>query len=231
MPTGATATAVVARVVDGDTLRLGDRALLRVIGIDTPELGRDGRPAQPLAVAARNALVQLVPAGTRIRVAGGTSPRDRYGRRLGHVLLEDGRNIAEVLIGQGLGTALIVPPDTALAACYRRVEAAARAARRGVWSLPDYAPAAAGGLGAGARGFHRVHGRVTRTDSARSSVWIEIDGVLSVRIARTDLQDFPAGFLQSVQHREVMARGYVYRAGKQLRLRVRHPLDLLVIDE
>ena len=52
----------VAKVVDGDTLRLVDGRSVRLIGINTPELGRDGRKAEPFAVAAQRRLRALVEA-------------------------------------------------------------------------------------------------------------------------------------------------------------------------
>ncbi|MHB8822818.1 MAG: thermonuclease family protein, partial [Pseudomonadaceae bacterium] len=44
----------VAQVIDGDTLRLTDGRSVRLIGLNTPELGRKGRAAEPLADAARS---------------------------------------------------------------------------------------------------------------------------------------------------------------------------------
>ena len=44
---------VVARCFDGDTLKLTDRRVVRLAGIDTPELGRDNRKPQFYAREAR----------------------------------------------------------------------------------------------------------------------------------------------------------------------------------
>src|SRR3569623_1784992 len=49
------AEVTVDRVYDGDTVRLNDGRHLRLIGLDTPELGRDGAADQPLAAGARAA--------------------------------------------------------------------------------------------------------------------------------------------------------------------------------
>ena len=39
----------VARVIDGDTLRLAGGDSLRLVGVNTSEIGRDGEPDEPLA--------------------------------------------------------------------------------------------------------------------------------------------------------------------------------------
>ena len=59
MPDGLTSVAV-QRVVDGDTLRLSDGRSVRMIGLNTPELGKQGRSDEPFAVAARKRLETLV---------------------------------------------------------------------------------------------------------------------------------------------------------------------------
>lgn len=50
----------VRQVVDGDTLRLVDGRSVRLIGINTPEVGRKGRSSEPYAEAARRRLQALV---------------------------------------------------------------------------------------------------------------------------------------------------------------------------
>ncbi len=53
-------TARVEWVYDGDTIRLADGRKLRLIGIDTPELGRKDTPAQPYSRKASNKLTKLL---------------------------------------------------------------------------------------------------------------------------------------------------------------------------
>ena len=50
----------VRQVIDGDTLILADETRLRLIGLDAPELGREGRPDKPWARTARQRLASLV---------------------------------------------------------------------------------------------------------------------------------------------------------------------------
>jgi endonuclease YncB( thermonuclease family) len=54
--------AVVAGVIDGDTLRLREDTVMRLIGINAAELARDGRAAETLAAASRRLLRRHLPA-------------------------------------------------------------------------------------------------------------------------------------------------------------------------
>src|SRR5690554_1461310 len=74
------------RVIDGDTLDLADGRRVRLIGINAPEMGRDGQPSEPYAQAARRELQRLV-SGSELRMIIGEQPQDRYGRTLGHLMM------------------------------------------------------------------------------------------------------------------------------------------------
>ena len=124
----------VAKVHDGDTLRLEDGRLVRLIGIDTPELGRDGKPDKPFAREAKTALQQLVESGgRRILLRPGIDPLDRYKRTLGHAYTPDGRSLSAALLRQGVGYQAMVAPNLTHLECYREAEREARKASRGLW--------------------------------------------------------------------------------------------------
>jgi endonuclease YncB( thermonuclease family) len=71
-------TVLVARVVDGDTLELGNGETVRLVGIDTPEVGQCGYDR------ASAALARLV-LGQQVRLSRSGEDRDRYGRLLRYV--------------------------------------------------------------------------------------------------------------------------------------------------
>jgi endonuclease YncB( thermonuclease family) len=87
-PTGATASGwVVTNVVDGDTVDVrgpdGREERVRVVGIDTPERGQCG------FAEASDALADLVLGQNVELVAGAQDDRDRYGRLLRYVDVDD----------------------------------------------------------------------------------------------------------------------------------------------
>lgn len=87
------------RVHDGDTIRIGGERI-RIIGLDTPEIGSRARCAaeQQGAVAARAELERMF---FRAKVTIRRDGTDRYGRTLAYVYA-DGKNVARELISMGL---------------------------------------------------------------------------------------------------------------------------------
>ncbi len=130
------ADGAAVRVMDGDSLRMGETEI-RIAGIDAPELrqnctGADGRP-WPCGEAARAALERLV------RTPGLVCERhatDRYGRSLAHCRTEAG-DIGAAMAAEGLA---LGARDPRFAEPTREMEAA-RAARRGVWQGAHQHPA------------------------------------------------------------------------------------------
>jgi micrococcal nuclease len=128
------ATALVTRVVDGDTIeaRIGDEVEdVRYIGVDTPETVRPGEPVQcfgPRASAFNHRLVE----GRRVRLVFGVERRDAYGRLLAYVYLGR-RFVNAMLVRRGLARSLTIPPNDRFASMLRRLELRAARAGRGLW--------------------------------------------------------------------------------------------------
>jgi micrococcal nuclease len=139
----ATATATTAarllRVVDGDTVRVrthGHDQPVRLIGIDTPETHRPGRSVEcggPQATAHLKAL--LVP-GERVKLVADRTQdaRDRYHRRLAYLLAGRGRDVGQAQLQAGWATVYLYHHPFARVRRYRRAQARAHAARRGIYA-------------------------------------------------------------------------------------------------
>lgn len=222
--------AQVAYAHDGDTVRLEDGRPLRLIGIDTPELGRDGAADQPYAVAARDALRRLLVDDPTMKLRFDATRHDVHGRLLAHAFLADGTSISAWLLRHGYATLLVVPPDTWNVDCYAAAERQARAAHTGIWSLAAYQPVPATELPATARGYHLIEGRVMHVGRSARSVWIDLAGGVAARIAKADWGYFASVPLTSLIHRTVTVRGWVYSYRDQLQLRLRYPTDLEITE-
>jgi micrococcal nuclease len=127
----------VIRIVDGDTvevdLRRG-RETVRYIGVDTPETVKPGTYVECYGRTASAANRRLV-LGRTVRLRVGVDPRDRYGRLLAYVYrTSDGLLVNEALVRGGYARTLTIPPNDAFASRFARVERAASAAGRGLWS-------------------------------------------------------------------------------------------------
>jgi micrococcal nuclease len=132
---GRTVSAVVERVVDGDTIVLRGGERIRYIGVDTPESVKPGTPVQCFAKAASRENERLVE-GRRVRLTYDVERRDRYGRTLAYVHRDDGSGLfvnAELVRG-GYAVPLSIAPNVAHAGEFRRLARAARRAGRGLWS-------------------------------------------------------------------------------------------------
>ena len=130
----ASVTAIVARVVDGDTVEIefdGRREDLRLIGVDTPETVKPGTPVQCFGPRASSFTHRQLE-GRRVRVDFGVERRDVYGRLLGYLRL-DGGMFNATLVRRGLARSLTIPPNDRHAALFRRLELAAARAGRGLW--------------------------------------------------------------------------------------------------
>jgi endonuclease YncB( thermonuclease family) len=86
-------------LIDGDTGRDNGKKW-RLISIDAPELAEpECENEHRLAVASRDRLQELLSGGYRIRPNGHDDPN---GRALVDILLDDGRDVGRILIGEGL---------------------------------------------------------------------------------------------------------------------------------
>lgn len=226
------ARAEVVQVIDGDTVRLADRRLLRLIGIDTPELGRDGRPDEPLAAQARERLAALLRAqGNRIGLRYDATRRDDYGRTLAHIYTADGQSLTAWLAAAGLGSLLLVPPNDWNYGCHLAAETLARDVRRGLWGLPAYRIRDAASLDLGDTGYRWVEGKVVGLGRGRDFWYLDLAGPVSLAIARRQAQTFAPGFDERLIGRRLRARGMLrphpdpdHRG--RLRMTLAHPAAL-----
>lgn len=122
-------TAQVIQVIDGDTITVEGGYRVRYIGIDTPEI----HPAlEAFGIEAWQANRKLVE-GKEVRLEQDISQKDKYGRLLRYVWVDDILVNAE-LVRQGLARAKAYPPDTKYQDYLERMEVEAREAGRGMWA-------------------------------------------------------------------------------------------------
>lgn len=198
--------AQVARVVDGDTLRLKDGRSVRMVGLNTPETGKKGRAAEPFAEDARRRLQALVDESDgAVSLRVGEQEKDRYGRVLANVYGRNGANLEAQLLSEGLGYLVAVSPNVALVDCQQSAEQAARKAGVGLWRTSPLQSAARIDRG----GFALVTGRVVDVQRNGGGVWIELPGSLVLRIAPGLVSQFDARQLNSLKGQAIEARGWV----------------------
>lgn len=235
--------ATVEKVVDGDTLRLADGRLIRLIGINTPEMARKGSPEEPFAnrakLAVKSLLEDSVSEGVAtVRLQYDAERKDRYGRTLAHVYLQDGRNLQANLLSNGLAAQIVVPPNLDHRKCYREAELEGKTSHDSVWDS-IFQPIPVENLSRDTKGFRVIRGRVISVDESRKSIWLNFhrrpdegrrEGV-AVRIARKDLSYFKQWEPDSLKNKTIIVRGWIYPYKKQSVMQVRHPMAVEIVPE
>ena len=214
----------IRHVYDGDTLTLKNGSRVRLIGINTPEIGRKNQQNQPLAITARDKLRKLLfIAGNTALLRPGLEPEDRHHRQLAYLYLPDGRSIAELLIAEGLGWMVAVGKNTASANCLRAAEDQARRQHKGIWSVDSYASRKASKLKLRDKGFHLIHGRVSRYHETLKGHWLYLDNRVGLMIPESALTDFIPRPSTAWIGEQIEVRGWIYGSRGQLNMKLTHP--------
>jgi micrococcal nuclease len=124
--------AQIVRVGDGDTVLIEGSQKVRLLGIDAPELERDGQPADFLAHKAKAELARLIQ-GRRVRLEYDHLRYDQYGRLLAYLFLPDGTLVNAELVRQGLAKVYIFPPNNRYQEALLTAQREAMEGRRGLW--------------------------------------------------------------------------------------------------
>ena len=206
---GATATAVVAAVVDGDTLQLADGGVLRLAAIIAPKGG------EPLADAARAALADAV--GRPLLLEFGPRRTDRHGRQLAQAWLAaaggtKGAWLQEMLLTRGLARVASTDDTRALVPELLRIEAQARAAGRGLWADPAYRVRTPADAGDALDSFQIVEGRVAAAALVHNGGYLNFGADYKT--------DFTLSFSREALQR-LQESGIVFKSLQGVRLRAR----------
>ncbi len=63
--------------------------------------------------------------------------RDRYGRTLAYVYLEDGTFVNAKILEEGYGQVMTIPPNVKYSDHFLKLQREARAGNKGLWRLTD----------------------------------------------------------------------------------------------
>lgn len=122
----------VRKAVDGDTLRLVDGRLVRLIGIDAPEIDHDRQLMQPMADQAWSFLKKETE-GRKVRLKFGSEEKDRYGRMLAYIYDPDDKLINASILEKGYAYTLYVRPNTEMHEHLLSAQQRAMDHQRGLW--------------------------------------------------------------------------------------------------
>ena len=136
----------VVRVYDGDTIKLSNGEKVRFIGIDAPELhdnpkllrdakksGMDIETIKRMGARSYEYARGLL-ADRDVRLEFDTQPRDKYGRLLAYVYVDDGTFVNEEIIKNGYAYPMTIRPNTRHATEFRSLFEQAQENKLGLWS-------------------------------------------------------------------------------------------------
>lgn len=213
----------VRHVIDGDSLQLMSRQQVRLIGVNTPEMhGANDRP-QPFALQARDMTRRLI-GKQPVRLFPGADKYDHYHRLLAYVETEDGRDIPEQLLAEGLGFLVAIPPNLARLNRYQEAQERARSVGRGIWGEAAYAPIPADKFTRNdpTRGFNQVSGQVIAFNQSSRYYYFKLSRNFEIKVPRAYWIYFgmKPGALVG---KSVIVRGWITPGKYRLQMRVPHP--------
>jgi len=137
----------VVYVVDGDTFKIDTGEKVRMLGIDTPEMhesaklfkdsarsGQDAKIIQQMGQEAKAFVVPLIE-GKPVRLEFDIQKKDKYGRLLAYVFLEDGTFLNKYILEKGFASPLTIPPNVKYADDFKALFKVARSKKLGLWKL------------------------------------------------------------------------------------------------
>ena len=130
-------SAAMERVVDGDTIDIaigGNTERVRLIGINTPETKHPTKGMECFGPEASAYTEQLLPKGTKLRVERDVEARDKYGRLLLYVYIENSNVFVNLdLVLQGYARPMVFEPNTAHKADFAQAATQAELRNVGLW--------------------------------------------------------------------------------------------------
>lgn len=201
----------VRHIYDGDTLLLEDGRRVRLLGVNTPELGNGKQPDQAFARAARQAVESFFTDGQQVWMQTDMQLLDRHGRLLAHVFkgesIARGENLEQSLLEQGLAWHVAMPPNLQLAACLASAEDKARHERLGLWAR--YAPTVLEGKGLTTGGYQRIRARVATVVLA-DAWWINFADDFAAVIYPENQKYFSRARVAGWEGRWLELEGWIY---------------------
>ncbi|MFW5757614.1 MAG: thermonuclease family protein [Bacteroidota bacterium] len=127
----------VKRVVDGDTFWVEDGTekgmKVRLIGVDTPETVHPQKPVEFYGKEASDFVKKMLE-GKKVKLEYDVQEKDRYGRTLAYVYLEDGTFLNAELVRQGYAQVMTIPPNVKFSELFLDLQKKAREGELGLWS-------------------------------------------------------------------------------------------------
>ncbi len=224
------------RALDGDTVALADGRVLRLAGVLAPKpADRGGAREIAAAVANARAALDRLARGQALTLWHGDLAEDRHGRIFAFARTADGRWLQDELLRLGQARVFTQPGAAERAHEMLKLEAEARADRRGLWALAAYAVRGDEEAGRFTDSFQLVEGRVLKAAVARELFYLNFDRDFrrdfTIGIDRAALRAFRRAKLDpaALEGKRIRIRGWVlWRGGPYIG--ATHPEQVEILD-
>ncbi|ATI02739.1 MULTISPECIES: thermonuclease family protein [Cycloclasticus] len=216
----------VINVIDGDTVVLKNGLTVRLLGINTPEMGYKGRAIEAGAVAAKKALKKWV-LNKMVLVEYDVEQKDRYGRILAHLFLDDGQHINLEMLRSGQATLSIHPPNLRYAHRFKAMQRQAEKKKIGLWSLQAYQKKAVEDIAKNrAQGWGRFSGQVQKITRGKKGAKLWLSDEVYIWISVENKRYFLT--LDSYKGKQLEVRGWPRKRGQLWSINVIHSSQILI---
>jgi endonuclease YncB( thermonuclease family) len=225
----------VVRVETNGVLVLQDGRAARLEGLLIPGSGGD-RSSQQLALQVLRALMDRLQ-GQDVILAIGSPHEDRYGRLRAQVFVEENHDWVQLeMLRRGLARVSIAPDRRECAKELYAAEDAARRARTGIWTHPDYSVRpAANSLLSESDTFQIVTGKVVSAHVRNGRAYLDFGPSwqtdFAITISPEDMKNFREAGVDplSYQGKTVRVRGWVETL-RRPEIEVAAPEDIEVLN-
>ena len=222
----------VVKVPDGDTVYLSNGDRIRLLGINAPEIAHRNRQGEPGGEQAAKFLRDLLMGsgegeqeGQRVGLVDDVERQDHYKRRLAHLFDDQGNNLNQLMVEQGLAFVYLHPPNLKFSDDYLAAEQRARAEQRGLWALDRYQVRSMRKAGDWRNSFRRLRGRLKSVQHKRKYSYLKFSSGLTASIPKQYLQSFRAAGKDpdDLIGQELVIRGWVKRYRGKPSMFLNHP--------
>lgn len=222
-------TVTVTKVIDGDTLIIGNGDHVRLIGIDTPEINYKTGKSEAGAIVAKEALQALIAGQPHVLLVYDQQRVDQYGRTLAHLFLADGTNVQARLLAQGLAVPFPYPPDLKFVDCYHGASTMAMQTKRGLWQSRDYQPVWVNKTPTLNAGYHTIIVKVESIRESKQALTLVVRPDFSLKIEKEDWKYFEDMDINGLVNTLIQVQGEMFTRGKVVMMRVRHPSSITLV--
>lgn len=228
---------IARRVIDGDTIELGNGQDVRYIGIDCPELEKNTPSGwrevhEPFADEAKKLNEELV-LGKPVRLEFDVQKKDKYNRLLAYCFVKKGQKevfVQSELLEKGLAYLYTFPPNIKYVDVLVASLQEAKKKKVGIWSLDLNIDSKDASKFLGERKM--ISGKIKKTRSTAKTIRLVMDGLLVV-IFKNELGLFQKAGIDPAQFykgRTVKVFGLIKEYQGEPEIIVSNPWQIETVD-